>query len=116
MADNQPVTEAMGGASFERAEAERRAHELGVPFVELEDAMLDRDLLRELLGAEQLRELLGEAELRELIDGVSGDGYAGRGPPDESVSTHAPLLSRPCRWPPWPGYGLKPPVHPAPGG
>ncbi len=48
MADNQPIPEAVGGPSFERAEAERRAHELGVPFVELDAAVLDRELVADI--------------------------------------------------------------------
>ncbi len=39
---------AAGTAGFERSEAERRAHELGVPFVKLDAATLDRDLLADL--------------------------------------------------------------------
>jgi type IV pilus assembly protein PilB len=45
MAENQPIAEATGGASFERGEAARRARELGVPFVEIDAAALDRELL-----------------------------------------------------------------------
>jgi len=48
VAENQPVAEATGGASFERGEAARRARELGVPFVEIDDARLDRELLGEI--------------------------------------------------------------------
>jgi len=48
VADSQPVSEAVGGAGFLRAEAKRRALELGVPFVELDAAELDRELLADI--------------------------------------------------------------------
>jgi type IV pilus assembly protein PilB len=45
MADSQPIAGAAVGAAFERTEAQRRAGEIGVPFVELDTAMLDRELI-----------------------------------------------------------------------
>ncbi|HEX9698827.1 MAG TPA: GspE/PulE family protein [Acidobacteriota bacterium] len=45
MAGGQPIADAAVGAAFERTEAERRAREIGVPFVELDAAMLDRELI-----------------------------------------------------------------------
>ena len=45
MADSQPISDAAVGAAFERTEAERRAREIGVPFVELDAGMLDRELI-----------------------------------------------------------------------
>jgi type IV pilus assembly protein PilB len=45
MADKQPVPEAVSGPTFERAEAERRARELGIPFLELDATVLDRELV-----------------------------------------------------------------------
>jgi type IV pilus assembly protein PilB len=45
MASGQPIADAAVGAAFERTEAERRAREIGVPFVELDTAMLDRELI-----------------------------------------------------------------------
>jgi type IV pilus assembly protein PilB len=45
MAGGQPIADAAVGAAFERTEAERRAREIGVPFVELDTAMLDRELI-----------------------------------------------------------------------
>jgi type IV pilus assembly protein PilB len=46
--DNQTVTESTGGTSFERGEAERRARELGVPFVDIDAELLDHELLGEI--------------------------------------------------------------------
>ena len=55
MVAKQPSADAVAGATFERNEAERRAHELGVPFVELgaeiEPSFLVRDS-RGQLGAD----------------------------------------------------------------
>ena len=48
MAAKQPITDAVAGASFERHEAERRAHELGVPFVELGVDAFDREIIAEI--------------------------------------------------------------------
>ena len=48
MAAKQPITDAVAGASFERNEAERRAHELGVPFVELGADAFDREIIAEI--------------------------------------------------------------------
>jgi len=45
VSDSQPIAEAVTGIAFERIEAERRARELGVPFVELEAESLDHELL-----------------------------------------------------------------------
>jgi type IV pilus assembly protein PilB len=45
MADSQPISGAAVGPAFERTEAERRAREIGVPFVELDAGMLDRELI-----------------------------------------------------------------------
>jgi type IV pilus assembly protein PilB len=42
------VPEAVAGPGFERGEAERRARELGVPFVKIDAALLDRELLGEI--------------------------------------------------------------------
>jgi len=46
--DKQTNPEVIAGVTFERAEAERRAHELGVPFIELDAAALDHDLVADI--------------------------------------------------------------------
>jgi len=46
--DKQTNPEVVTGVTFERAEAERRAHELGVPFIELDVADLDHDLVADI--------------------------------------------------------------------
>jgi len=43
--DSRSMVDQVGTATFERHEAERRAQELGVPFVELELAAVDRELI-----------------------------------------------------------------------
>ena len=48
MADSQPIADAVAGAAFERGEAERRAHELGVPFVELDGEAFDREIVADI--------------------------------------------------------------------
>ncbi len=48
MAAEQSNPDAVAGASLERTEAERRAHELGVPFVELGADAFDREIIAEI--------------------------------------------------------------------
>ncbi len=48
MRTEESIPDAVAGAGFERTEAERRAHELGVPFVELGADAFDREIIAEI--------------------------------------------------------------------